>query len=702
MATILRELIARIKVETKRGAKDLREFNKLLDETKKALQEVADKTVKIDVETSKSTKKRTKEEKEKKDAAKEAAAAARKEAKAERDRAKEARKRAKAERDRAKEARKAELERRRAARDAARAARDRERAERKAAREEAKNAKDRERALKKRIAQSKELAVGLRNLAVGAVGLGFGGAAAALGFAGRFAEEGGELERQSRQFDIPVDQLQRLAGAAKLAGVDQDELTDSLKEFRVKLKETQEDGVTPFSEALSELGLEVKDVEGKPFEAQLKIISNSLQTLSEGADRTKVLMELFGEEAGVRMGPLLDRGGQQIDKFIKRFVELGGVMDKEAIEQAAKLRDELKETRIVMGAGARDLGQLLAPAVKQVAGEFREWLQTDRELKQQRIGEFIKDLTGLMKDLIPVVGKTAKSVTGLVDEIGGIEPALKLAAGGFVAFKLAALGPIGAVAAGIVGIITLMDALESKLNRDQKRQEAITRSAFEDPDTGGLTDAELQQSGLGRVILKLKQERDKIAMRFQSETGAGGPGGEALGEFGFTPVQVQERQRKLNAQLKKIDSQIAKGIAELQIPTSSARAPTSDEAVFGLRSTADLLREDAQRRATRVRQSGGAKASRVKSKSERDATLGEALGFGKGGPTLSGTAGRSLGTTVVNQTFNIGIPSIDMRIEAASGATVQSQAAAVRDAVVGQAIPKMVRDAQRASIGALS
>lgn len=706
--TTLRQISARFKVDARGATKEIKAFDKEIDKAKADLIAAEKAARKLADTSEKSGKKET--------AARKKANLALKDA-------------------------------RKALRDLEKARKSEAAAARKAAAEQSKAAKEREKSFKDTKGSAKDAAVSIANTAKAIVAGLAAATAGVVAFTKSWADSATAIDITARQFDIGRDELQRLSGAARLAGVDTDELTDAIKEMRVKIAEAREDGITPTSEALTELGLSVDSFNGLSITEQMRLISDRMQTLGHDADRTKILMEIFGEEAGVRLAPLLDGGAAKLDGLIAKFVDFGGIVGDESIEAARDFKAEWNETVILFEVARRELAEGLAPAVRELLEEFREWIGTNKKLRRQRLERLLKQIVRVTRQLVPFFIKLAEAGLTVTEALGGVEGTLKLLIGTIATFKLATVGAFGPWAAAAVAFITLLDAIRTKQNQISKAEaDRLNKAVAADPGQQ-VSEAELQTSLAGRRVIALRAEKQSVAARIAELGGAEGIQSaaqveRALGIVSSRDIGAAVQKRKANAQRRElrqltrraevINAEIEKNAAralEERLLTQGPAAPTGDQllavdqdrlARFQFLSTRRRQQQgklskadEAERESIRLELGLGAdpekvkdpktgRAKKKKTKKERAATISELLGLpgGAGFKTIAETQPKGLGTVLntFNITNQIGVPAFNVNIQAAPGSTMKGQANAVV-AAMGDGASIIVRQAQRASIG---
>lgn len=481
MATKVGDVFAEFRLKADKAEADLKKFRA---ELKKVTKETTS--------TEKSVEKLGKTEKE---TAKEVAASKKKAAAAEKERAKAAKM---------------------AAREAEKASRAQEKAANKAAK-----------AAESASAQAKKAGQGIaRGMAIGTAAV----LAAGLGvasFAQNWAVTVDEVGKAASKLKIPAQELQALEHAADLSGASSDNLRKSIQNLNKFITEGKEKGVTEFTKSLFAVGLGLKDIEGKTKTQQFGIISDELNKIENTALKATLQMKLFGEEAGPQLGNFTEQGSKGINKLVGEVEQLGGTLSKEALTAAAGLNDELARTKVVASGVANFVGTRLAPVIERIAAKFRKWLMANKALIASRLDAFLRATASAAARLLPQFIELAANALKLIDAVGGLEGALKAAIGGLIAFKLAfitAFGPVGPIAAAIVGVITLFSVLDSKLDQAARKVDRLVGRSLETSglfDTGEFDKDELSKTERGRKLLRLESIKDILVKNQSTEKDIG-------------------------------------------------------------------------------------------------------------------------------------------------------------------------------------
>jgi hypothetical protein len=194
-------------------------------------------------------------------------------------------------------------------------------------------------------------------------------------------------EWTARLGDAP-DVLQRVAGAAKILGVEMEPTFKAIQKLRVGIGEGTAD------EPLAALGLKASDLAGMDAEGQLRAIANGLQTVATDAERTAIATRLFGEEGG-KLVPVLAGGAAGFDELTRAAVDAGAVMSGETLKAAQDFDKALNTaTLTAKGLAAEVAGNVLP-----------------------RLGEFADDV-GVVGEAMGILGDETEETS---DEFGAAE-----------------------------------------------------------------------------------------------------------------------------------------------------------------------------------------------------------------------------------------------------------------------------------------
>lgn len=214
---------------------------------------------------------------------------------------------------------------------------------------------------------------GIQELRSGVAAL--SGAFATLGGIGlvkSLADTAEQLGRASQRTGIAVEELSRLAYAAKTTRVEASALYDALGDFSEKMFDAAS-GSGDGADALKAMGFSA-DYAKKNIGNLPKIIgdvADKFASYADGADKTTLAVKLFGD-AGKELVPLLNQGSAGIRQMMGESDELGATIRENTVKEAIKFNTELAK----MTASANGLAQaILGPVIgslNTLIGRFKE------------------------------------------------------------------------------------------------------------------------------------------------------------------------------------------------------------------------------------------------------------------------------------------------------------------------------------------
>lgn len=147
--------------------------------------------------------------------------------------------------------------------------------------------------------------------------------------------------KQARTVGLLTEEITALNYAAKLSGVNQEELTGAL----VRLSRTASDadkGVKLAAESFERLGIKVRGTDGaiKSSSQLLSEISDRFAQLPDGVEKTAIATELFGR-SGAKLISLLNGGSEGLRQMREEAEALGLVIGTDMAKASEKLNDNI-------------------------------------------------------------------------------------------------------------------------------------------------------------------------------------------------------------------------------------------------------------------------------------------------------------------------------------------------------------------------
>lgn len=234
----------------------------------------------------------------------------------------------------------------------------------------------------------------------------------------------GALGEQAQQLGVTTDALQEFRYVASQTGVEQGEMDKALQRLTRTLGELR-DPTKVQAEALKQLGLNAKDLQGLDASQALIVMADAFAKLPDAASRSAVGFDLMGRSFQTLL-PLLNEGSAGIRQMITDAREAGIVLTEEQIAKADQAADAL--TAIEMKTQAR-LQSLYATNGENLVRFEAQWAELKISLVNAVLGinegyasiqkasyEFGQDLRATFR---AIPGYVSNMVSGVRDAIVG-------------------------------------------------------------------------------------------------------------------------------------------------------------------------------------------------------------------------------------------------------------------------------------------
>ena len=213
---------------------------------------------------------------------------------------------------------------------------------------------------------------------------------------------GAKLAKEAIQWDVAVKKLSGITGAtaketsellavSNYMGIAMEDSAGAFAKFsknvgaaKEKMEVARAEGKLS-TDIFSKLGYTLEDIQGKNTVEVFKMIQERLRGIKDGAEKTRVEMELFGR-TGYQMHAMLNMSAEQMDKVAERAKAMGLIIDDETAAKSAKLNRELKDLENTGKRLTVSIGHELVPVfndyangVLDVAKEFESMTAEQKE-----------------------------------------------------------------------------------------------------------------------------------------------------------------------------------------------------------------------------------------------------------------------------------------------------------------------------------
>lgn len=223
------------------------------------------------------------------------------------------------------------------------------------------------------------------------------GAFTIQGFA-NIAQSAVEIENLSNVAGVTTGRFQELAFAASTMGVEQDKLSDILKDVNDKFGDYVQTGAGPladfFENIAPKVGLTADSFADLSSEQKLGAYVNALEKANLSQADMTFYMEAIASDATLLQGAFADNG-RELDRLATKFRDAGAVMDEDMIQAAKEAKEEFQLASKVISAQfsialanllpvITDLSSFMAAAAKNIGAGYeamQEFINPTSELE---------------------------------------------------------------------------------------------------------------------------------------------------------------------------------------------------------------------------------------------------------------------------------------------------------------------------------
>lgn len=259
-----------------------------------------------------------------------------------------------------------------------------------------------------------------------AMGVGIGAGVLAIHKAVDIAKEAVEsfdaLHDKIENLGVDSDLFQGLQFQANLKGVNDEQFTAAIKNAQLRFGEL-ELGIGRTTKQLTTYDATLaKDLKtAGSFEERLKLVSDAMEKETDSTKKNLLAKMVFGE-ANTRMAQVLDGGADSIDRFIEEAKAFGVVVDRQVLERADKMADQMDIASKVIDINLKqafiDLAPVMITALNiagAVAAKIADIVDETRALQDRtREGPLQDELKALSDRLVELRAQQASGETDIV------------------------------------------------------------------------------------------------------------------------------------------------------------------------------------------------------------------------------------------------------------------------------------------------
>ncbi|EMM8460283.1 TPA: phage tail tape measure protein [Citrobacter braakii] len=227
-----------------------------------------------------------------------------------------------------------------------------------------------------------------------------------------------ESDRWAKSLNMSTQSLLSWQYAAQKAGVSGDQMADIFKDIGDKIGDAVLNKSGEAVGALDALGLSAKKLAGESPDKQLIAISNALGNIKTNAEKTTIL-ESLGNDLS-KLLPLLDQGGDKLQKYLKAAKDFGVAPDDADIENLVKVNSIFEDMETQINGVKIELATGLAKV--DLSNLQKSISDMGDVFKDPEVIKGITDLVGGVVDLATWLVKVGAEAGKLIDLYKGGTP----------------------------------------------------------------------------------------------------------------------------------------------------------------------------------------------------------------------------------------------------------------------------------------
>ncbi|QHH95409.1 phage tail protein [Acinetobacter gyllenbergii] len=246
-----------------------------------------------------------------------------------------------------------------------------------------------------------------------------------------------ELENQARLANATTTEFQEWAFAAKKVSVEQDKLSDVMKDVNDKFGDFMQTGggeMADFFEKIApKVGVTAKEFQGLSGPQILEKYYQTLQKANVSQAEMTFYMESLADDATL-LAPLLENNSDKLKDFSQQAHDLGLVMDEQAIRATKEFSSALGIIQETMQGVLNNMAAQAAPILTELANKFLDFAARSKEGIDGSVTAIItifENLLGIVQsvftlisdiwnDLTADIGDGAISQISFIDLVSGV------------------------------------------------------------------------------------------------------------------------------------------------------------------------------------------------------------------------------------------------------------------------------------------
>ncbi|MBK4215808.1 hypothetical protein JJJ17_07720 [Paracoccus caeni] len=271
----------------------------------------------------------------------------------------------------------------------------------------------------------------------------------------------GEIHNLSRMANATPEEFQGWAAGARTVGIEQEKLSDILKDMNDRVGDFISTGGGPmkdfFEVVAPKVGVTADQFRKLSGPKALQLYVDTLEKANLNQQDMTFYMEAIASDSTLLL-PLLQNGGKAMGEYAARAEELGAVMSNRTVRSLAAMKLSLGEVGMVMRGVRNSLGAAFAPILEALARAFVSLMTKGSGLRLVFEG-LASAIGGVARFLSSVITIVSSAVAGLWNLAkAGLEAANRFTGVGDALKRLIEFSPVVWIYRAVTGFADLIRA----------------------------------------------------------------------------------------------------------------------------------------------------------------------------------------------------------------------------------------------------
>lgn len=229
-----------------------------------------------------------------------------------------------------------------------------------------------------------------------------------------------EFSKTAQKAGVSTEQISSMGYAAKLADVGFEQLTKAYVKLSGSLMDAKQ-GQAEAVELFRRLKLDPKNI--RDADEMLLALAERFASMKDGAAKTALAVDIFGEKLGPGLVPFLNQGRSGIADLREEAARLGVVVSTESGKAAEEFNDTITRLNATMSGFQQNLAVAMVPTLQKVATGLNDVLKQAlavnkaggffasiaKELKAERVGDELKRVVDEIESIQATINRQGAS-----------------------------------------------------------------------------------------------------------------------------------------------------------------------------------------------------------------------------------------------------------------------------------------------------